>query len=101
MAQEEEDYRTKVFKLFPNLKYLDGADINNEEDDEDDDEDYGVNGAGGEEDEEDLDDEEDGEEEEDGEGEEDGGMDTGNTGVRTELFDPSSLTHLEKNNLFI
>ena len=76
VAQEEAEYRPKVFKLFPNLKYLDGADINNEEDDEDEDEDYGVNG-GADDEEEDLEDEEDGEEEEDGDegedGEEDGG----------------------------
>jgi len=58
-----EDYRTKVFKLLPNLKYLDDADADgDDEDDEDEDGDEveEVNGA-----EEDDDDDEDGDEEED------------------------------------
>merc|ERR1712088_416723 len=33
-----EDYRTKVFKLLPNLKFLDDAEVEGEEDEEDSDE---------------------------------------------------------------
>lgn len=53
------DYRTKIFKLLPNLKYLDGMDVNGEEEEEDD-----FDGNDSEEGDEDDD-------EEDGEGEED------------------------------
>jgi len=83
-----DDYRTKVFKLLPNLKYLDGADAddNDEAEEESDVEDVdegedgepGANGAE-EEDDDDDDDDEDGEEEsddgsEDDDEEEDGEM---------------------------
>lgn len=55
-----EDYRSKVFKLLPNLKYLDDADAdeNEEEGDEesDDGEVAGANGAVGDDDDEDDDD---------------------------------------------
>lgn len=71
-----EDYRTKVFKLLPNLKFLDDtdADDNDEEEDED-----GANGAeeGDEddgEDEDDLEGEEDEEDEEESDEEDDGEM---------------------------
>merc|ERR1711983_291030 len=60
-----EDYRTKVFKLLPNLKYLDDADADgDDEDDEDEDGDEveEVNGA-----EEEDDDDEDGDDEDEGE----------------------------------
>jgi len=57
-----EDYRTKVFKLLPSLKFLDDADADDNDEEESDD---GVNGG-------EEGDEEDGEDEEDGdEGEED------------------------------
>lgn len=67
-----EEYRSKVFKMLPNLKYLDDADadLNEAEDSEDDDdEDVGENGAeGGESDSGDEDDDDDeGEETEDSE----------------------------------
>ena len=38
-----EDYRTKVFKLLPNLKFLDDADADDNDEEESDDE--GANGA--------------------------------------------------------
>ena len=44
LGSEEEDYRNKVFKLLPNLKYLDGTDIDNVEDEDSDAED-GHNGV--------------------------------------------------------
>ncbi len=50
---DEDDFRKRVFDLLPNLKYLDSADINNEEADESDLEDGGANGAVDGEDEED------------------------------------------------
>jgi len=61
---ESEDYRSKVFKMLPNLKYLDNADADGAEAEDSDDEDDGVdaNGDAGESDEDD--DEEDGDEEE-------------------------------------
>merc|ERR1712203_1177579 len=60
-----EDYRTKVFKLLPNLKFLDDADADDNDEEESDDE--GANGAeeGDEDDGEDDDDEVEGEEDED------------------------------------
>jgi acidic leucine-rich nuclear phosphoprotein 32 family protein A/C/D len=59
-----EDYRTKVFKLLPNLKFLDDADADDNDEEESDDE--GANGAeeGDEDDGEDDDDEVEGEEDE-------------------------------------
>merc|ERR1711881_688392 len=61
-----EEYRTKVFKLLPNLKFLDDADADDNDEEESDDE--GANGAeeGGEEDEDDSDELSD-DEEDDGE----------------------------------
>jgi len=60
-----EEYRTKVFKLLPNLKFLDDADADDNDEEESDDE--GANGAeeGDEDDGEDDDDEVEGEEDED------------------------------------
>jgi len=68
-----EDYRSKVFKMLPNLKYLDDVDANGVENSED--EDDGVvaqNGDGGESDDDDDEDDE-GEEEEESEDEEEDG----------------------------
>ncbi len=68
---EAEDYRNKLFKLIPSLKYLDGTDVNDEEAEDSDDEDLvGFNGAPSAGDE-DVEEEEEGEEE-DGEGGEGG-----------------------------
>ena len=58
LTMEEEDFRNKVFKMLPSLKYLDGVDANG---DEEDDEDEEANGF-----------EEEEEDEEDGEGEGEG-----------------------------
>jgi len=78
-----DDYRTKVFKLLPNLKYLDGADAddNDEAEEESDVEDVdegedeagepGANGAEEEDDDDDDDDDEDGDEEESDDGSDD------------------------------
>merc|ERR1712025_53352 len=74
-----DDYRTKVFKLLPNLKYLDDTDADDNDEEESDEGEEGANGAE-EEDEGEADDddgEEDGEEEEsddDEDDEEDGEM---------------------------
>jgi len=57
-----EDYRTKVFKLLPNLKFLDDADADDNDEEESDDE--GANGA-------EEGDEDDGEDDDEVEGEED------------------------------
>jgi len=80
-----DDYRTKVFKLLPNLKYLDDADADDNDEaeeesdvedvDEGEDGDAGANGAE-EEDDDDDDDDEDGEEESD-DGSEDDDEDDG------------------------
>ena len=35
LSNEEDDFRAKVFKMLPNLAFLDGTDANDEEDDED------------------------------------------------------------------
>lgn len=68
-----EDYRSKVFKMLPNLKYLDDADadLNEAEDSEDDDDEAAENGEGGESESGDDDDDEDGEETEDSDEEDD------------------------------
>lgn len=67
LGSEEEDYRNKVFKLLPSLKFLDGADVDNVED-EDSENEEALNGATEEEDEEEEEDADgEGEEEEDGE----------------------------------
>ena len=69
ISNEEEDYRQKVFKLIPSLKYLDGTDVNEEEEEDSDDEEAnaGANGVVG--DEEDDDEDEEGvDDEDDGEG---------------------------------
>lgn len=68
-----ENYRDKVFKLLPDLKFLDGFDQNEQEDEEDE---YGCDDSegdevDGDEDEEDDDDEEEDDDEEDDEDEED------------------------------
>lgn len=57
-----EDYRTKVFKLLPNLKYLDDADADDNDEAEEESEDGEANGAEEEDDDDDDDDEEDGDE---------------------------------------
>ena len=74
-----EDYRTKVFKLLPNLKYLDDTDADDNDEEESDEGEDGVNGAEeeddgeGEDDDDDDDDEEGEEEESDEEDDEDEG----------------------------
>ena len=64
-----EDYRTKVFKLLPNLKYLDDTDADDNDEEESDEGEDGVNGA---------------EEEDDGEGEDDDDDDDGEEGEEEE-----------------
>ena len=59
-STDEDEFRKKVFEMLPSLKYLDSADVNNEEADESDLENNGVGGEDDDEDEDDddLDDEE-------------------------------------------
>ena len=59
-SNDEDEFRKKVFEMLPSLKYLDSADVNNEEADESDLENNGIGGEedDDEEDDDDLDDEE-------------------------------------------
>merc|ERR1712061_674965 len=74
-SNDEDEFRKKVFEMLPSLKYLDSADVNNEEADESDLENNGIGGEedDDEEDDDDLDDEELDEEDEDDDDEEDEG----------------------------
>ena len=59
-STDEDEFRKKVFEMLPSLKYLDSADVNNEEvDDSDIENDLDNNGVGGGEDDEDDDDDDD------------------------------------------
>ena len=55
-STDEDEFRKKVFEMLPSLKYLDSADVNNEEADESDLENNGVGGEDDDEDDEDDDD---------------------------------------------
>jgi len=58
-SNDEDEFRKKVFEMLPSLKYLDSADVNNEEADESDLENNGIGGEDDDdEDDDDLDDEE-------------------------------------------
>lgn len=59
-SNDEDEFRKKVFEMLPSLKYLDSADVNNEEADESDLENNGIGGEDDDDDEDDddLDDEE-------------------------------------------
>merc|ERR1712037_886642 len=71
-STDEDEFRKKVFEMLPSLKYLDSADVNNEEADESDLENNGVGGEDDEDDDDDddLDDEELDDEDDDDEDEE-------------------------------
>lgn len=69
-SSEGDEFRNKVFKMLPNLKYLDGADVNNEECPDSDAEEANGNGNAEDEEDESGEDEEDEEDGDDEEGEE-------------------------------
>lgn len=75
-----EDYRTKVFKLLPNLKYLDDADADDNDEAEEESEDGEANGA------EEEDDDDDDEEEDDEDGEEESSDDDAGELTLSDLY---------------
>jgi len=90
-STDEDEFRKKVFEMLPSLKYLDSADVNNEEvDDSDIENDLDNNGVGGGEDDEDDDDDDDDDlddeelDEEDDEEEENRGPTGGKAGATEE-----------------
>lgn len=86
-STDEDEFRKKVFEMLPSLKYLDSADVNNEEvDDSDIENDLDNNGVGGGDDDDDDDDDLDDEEldEEDDEEEENRGPTGGKAGATEE-----------------
>ena len=76
-STDEDEFRKKVFEMLPSLKYLDSADVNNEEADESD---LENNGVGGEDDDEDEDDDDLDDEELDDEDDDDEDVDEENDG---------------------
>jgi len=76
-STDEDEFRKKVFEMLPSLKYLDSADVNNEEADESD---LENNGVGGEDDDEDDDDDDLDDEELDDEDDDDEDVDEENDG---------------------
>jgi len=80
-STDEDEFRKKVFEMLPSLKYLDSADVNNEEADESDLENNGVGGEDDDEDDEDDDDLDDEElDDEDDDDEDAGDVDEENDG---------------------
>ena len=96
-STDEDEFRKKVFEMLPSLKYLDSADVNNEEvDDSDIENDLDNNGVGGGEDDEDDDDDDDLDDEEldeeDDEEEENQGPTGGKAGATEEVCNNEMLS---------